>query len=320
MLILAGLLGALLLAPHLLSRTQLSPLVGIGMWWSVLAFRVALALCIVLAVLLYLPASQPFDLLTRWCLHAALPFIATHLGFSGHRLADAASLAPAVVLLVSVGAAVAESWRAGRSVRHWLRRSALGPGPENSLIVDDPELIVATVGMRERRVVVSKGALDDLDGAELRAGLQHEWGHVRRAHWVVTLTSSLLLPVSRFLPGGGSAFRHLHFHLERDADRYAVRRTGDPLALASAIAKVATARTRLAQGMVLRLGGGGTADRLRLLLDGDDFRGGRLTRAAGGALTVGALTLTAGLLVAAPVAVGEGLQVAAGASPAASCA
>lgn len=316
--VLAGALGALLLAPHLLPRTQLSPLVGIGMWWSVLAFRLAIAVCVALVVLLYLPASQLFELLTRWCLHVS-PIIVTHL--SGHRLGDAASLVPALVLVLSVGSALLQSWRAGRSVRGWLRRSALGPGPQDSVIVDDPAVILAAAGMRERQVVVSAGALAGLDDAELAAGLQHEWGHVRRSHWLVTLSSSLLLSVSRFLPGGGSAFRNLQFHLERDADRYAVRSTGDPLALASAICKMAAARPMRPHGSAtFALDGGYTTDRVRLLLDdSDDFGGRRMPRLLGSALAIGTAVLAVGLLAAAAAVAGDGVQMAHGVSTVVSC-
>ena len=58
--------------------------------------------------------------------------------------------------------------------------------------------------------------------------------------------------------------RQLRFHIERDADRSAVRERADRLALASAICKAATGATTRA-GMAA-LGGDGTAARVRELL------------------------------------------------------
>lgn len=317
--VLAASLGALLIAPHLLPRAQLPPLVGIAMWWSVLVFRVAVALWVAIFVLLYFPASQLFDLLTRWCLHAVVPLVATHLGFSGHRLGDAASLIPALVLLISAASALVGAWRAARSVRFWLGKNALGPGPQDSVLVDDPEVILAAAGVRAPKVVVSAGAVAGLDEAELAAGLQHEWGHVRRLHRLVTLSSSLLISVSRFLPGGRSAFRNLQFHLERDADRYAVSRTRDPLALASAICKVAEARSGLTGLAVSRLDGGCTSDRLRLLLSGDAFHGRRAPSLIGGLLTLATVSVTVALLLAVPAAAESGIAMARTGPPVDAC-
>jgi len=317
----AALLVPLLLAAHLVPRTQLPPLVGIGLWWSILALRLAVAVCVALVVLFYLPASQLFDLLTRWCLHAVLPFLAAHFGLSGRRLGDAASLVPAVGLVVSVGSALVESWWVRREVRRWLWRSSLGPGPQDSVVVGDPRLIVSVAGMRDARVVVSAAALARLDAAELAAGLQHEWGHVRRFHWLVALSSSLLLSVSRFLPGGRRAYRNLQFHLERDADQYAVRSTGDRLALASAICKVAAGRSVPAHGGTsFGLHGTGTSDRLRLLLSDDDFRGRRMASLLGAVMTLGALALTIALLAAVPAVAEGGIQMAGGATAIVLCA
>jgi hypothetical protein len=64
-----------------------------------------------------------------------------------------------------------------------------------------------------------------------------------------------------------AAARELLFHLEREADGYAVARCHDPAVLASAICKAAQGATLAAPA--LGLGGGLVTRRIRLLLDGD---------------------------------------------------
>ncbi len=307
----ASFVGLLLFAPHFLSRTRLQPTLGIALWWSVIALRGVVVACAALVVLLYLPAFQLFDQLTRWCMHAVVPFVTAHLGLSGDQVGHAASVVPALLVVVSVSSALLGASKAARLVRGWLQRSAIGAGPRDSLLVSDPRAVLAAAGVRSPRVVVSDGALAVLDDAELAAGLEHEWGHVRRLQRIVILTSSLLSSISTFLPGGASAFRHVQFHLERDADRYAVRATGNPLALASAICKVSGVYPGSENGPVLLgLAGGSASDRLRLLLSGGAFTGSRAQGALAALLALAAASLSVALLLAVPTLVEGGLDLA----------
>ena len=104
------------------------------------------------------------------------------------------------------------------------------------------------------------------------------------------LFAELCRVLGRPLPGTAHAIRELRFHIERDADRFAVRGRADRLALASAICKAATGATTR-PGMAA-LGGDGTAARVRELLQ-DAAPGAhpgrlRLLAAAAAALAVGA--------------------------------
>jgi hypothetical protein len=84
----------------------------------------------------------------------------------------------------------------------------------------------------------------------------------------------VLATLARLTPGGRAAHRGLLLSLERDADEYAVTRTGDPLALASAICKVARGSRRVSPGLAFGLdGSGGTPARLDGLLAGGRRRG-----------------------------------------------
>jgi Peptidase family M48 len=262
---LAGALVLATTAPHLLPSSRLTPASGVFLWLAVLAVRALLVALLALALILYLPTTQLFQLLTHWCFHAVIPFMATHLGFSAHSVGDAATLIPSVAIAASLVSALFAIWRSGRSVRRWLRRSSLGPGPADSVIVGGPDVMLAATGIRRPQVVVSTGALATLDDAELAAGLEHEHGHIARCHPYLATAAELMFAIARPLPGSREALTQLHFHLERDADEFAIRRTGDPLALASVICKAAGAPP--SEPALIGLANTGAPARLRLLMN-----------------------------------------------------
>lgn len=266
--LLASLLVAAALAPNLLDAAALRPVTGIVLSMSALVLRATLVVLGATAVALYAPGTELFHVLTHWCVHAVVPFLAAHLGFSGHRVADAAAALPGLILALSAMSAFRGVLGGTRSVRRWLQRGALGPGPEASVIVGGEDVLVAAAGVRGAKVVVSTGALAMLDENELAASLAHEHGHISRHHPYVALAGTLAFGLARLLPGSAAAHRRLHFFIERDADEFAVARTQNPLALASAICKVADRHPASASSPELaRLSGCGAPARLRLLLD-----------------------------------------------------
>jgi Zn-dependent protease with chaperone function len=298
-------LAVLVGLPHFLPGARIAPAAGIALWMSVLLLRALLALGLAALIVLYVPATQLFQLLTHWCLHAAIPFLTTHLGFSGHRLGDVAVLVPALVLAVSLVSAGVAAWRTARAVRRWLGRSFVGPGPDKSLVVGGDEVVLAAAGLRAPRVVVSAGALCALDDPELRAGLEHERGHIARRHRFYFLSGNLFYALARPIPGSRSALSQLRFHLERDADDYAVRRTGDPLALASAICKAASRRGR-GRIALSPLGGGNVGQRLDLLLSGET--GARAPSALARSLAVALCGVAFVLILSAPAVAAVGVE------------
>lgn len=56
------------------------------------------------------------------------------------------------------------------------------PDPRESLLLADATVLVAAAGLRKPRVVVSAGALLNLDHEELAASLDDEYGHIVRRH------------------------------------------------------------------------------------------------------------------------------------------
>jgi len=147
------------------------------------------------------------------------------------------------------------------------------------VVAEDVGLAVGAAAAQVIRDRIADGvessgfALGVMDEEELEASLAHEVGHVRRRHRPLLFVASVLAALGRLLPGTRSAERELAFNLERDADEYAVRETGDPLALASAICKAAgTPATRT----LTALGGRGRVSlRLDYLVCGGRERGSR---------------------------------------------
>lgn len=296
----AAVLGSALAAPHLLPQLRLPAATAITLWLAALLLRALLSVALVSALVLYFPATELFGALTHWCIHAVIPVLAAHLGFSGHGLADGVTMVPAIALVVSSLWVAFGIWRGARAVQRWIQRCALGTGPGESIVVGEPGIILAAAGLRRPRVVVSADALATLDEGELTAGLEHERGHIARRHRFAFLAGNLLFALARLLPGSRPALQWLHFHLERDADDYAVRRTGDPLALASAICKVAGASgVPATPAIAAQLSGSGAPDRLRILLATNSGKAGPSTMIAK-TLAVGLISFSVALVLTAP--------------------
>lgn len=262
--VLAGVCVIALALPHLLPLHRVAPLAAARVWLAALTLRAFLSLGVVVAALV-------------WIHHIS-------------------KLAPAIAVASSVSAFVCVMLSASFRLRRELRDLGLGTGPGGSLVTAHRDVYVALTGVGPVAVLVSAGALDALDGPELRASLAHEHGHRTLNHRVWAFTGAALLALARPLPAGAACERGLRLALERQADEYAVRRTGDPLALASAICKAAHGR---APAGSLGLATTGTVVRLdQLMADGPTRSSSAVERAAY-ALVAMLLTLASSVAVTA---------------------
>ena len=187
------------------------------------------------------------------------------LAIEGHGIAQAALYAPGAVLGASLAWMCVASVRDARAARHVIAEHAVGRGPRDCLIVGGPDVLFAVTGLVHPRIMVSAGALAALDDDELAAGLNHEAGHIARRHRFVMLFAVGLRALGRPVPGGCRALRELAFHLERDADRWALRQEDDRAALASVICKAAAADGS-APPAVVGLGSADVPERLGQIL------------------------------------------------------
>jgi Zn-dependent protease with chaperone function len=227
-----------LLTAHLLPLERASAPTGIAVWLLALILRAVLTLALATFALVHVSRFGVVEATLNWCWHELLPDLPTWLGFAEHPISHAVVAVPVVVLGASVAVLVA------RLVHSWLAlrgrlAGAVGSGPLGSTVVRDERVFVAVTQLGRGRIVVSDRALAAMDREELVAGLVHEVAHLRRRHRPLLLLGSLLAAIARPLPGTGVAQRQLRFQVERDADAYVVRELRSPLALASAICKVA---------------------------------------------------------------------------------
>jgi Peptidase family M48 len=275
----AVLLLAGLVAPHLLPLERVRPAAASAVWLAALALRASLVVALALAALLVLPGTELFGRVAHWSLHVVAG--PPHVDLSGDPLAHLSALGPPAVVALSLFAFALRLTRGTVVLRRELARRALGGGPGDSLVIADPSVLVAVPGLGRGRIVLSDRALSELDGAELDACLAHEAGHLRRGHRLVGLIGACLAVLGRPIPGTRAARSGLLLGLERDADEYAVARTGDPLALASAICKVVGSAAPATRGLVFGVRGTGeTRARLDCLLGGGRRRGSAALEAA----------------------------------------
>jgi Zn-dependent protease with chaperone function len=264
-LIAALLLGAAIVLPHGLRLERASPGFAAAVWGSALALRALGSLCVAVLLEVLLPATRMWAPLSSWCVQSPLPFADGHARISAHSVGDVLLAVPTFVLAGSLIVTLFALWRTASRVRVLVRGGVVGNGPGESLVLADGAMLVAAAGFRRPRVLVSAGALLALDDEELAASLDHERGHIARGHRYVVVAAELARALARFMPGTRAAAGELIFHLERDADRYALDRRHDPAVLASAICKAA--QDRLPGAPTMALGGGVVVRRIRQLLD-----------------------------------------------------
>ena len=284
--------------PHLLKFERISPAAAATVWFCALALRALTVVAVALFVVLVLPTTALFSLVTHWCWHTVVPLVSSHLGLDGHRVGDAAVILPGFMIAASLMSVAVGVARAARKVRAFVRQAELGPGPEGSVMVGGGDVVVAVAGLHKPRVLVSAGALIALDDDELAASLDHERGHIERRHRFVLVLAHFLRALGRPLPGTKVAMQELNHHLERDADGWAIARRHDPLALASAICKAATAAVA-PPGIATALGGGAATRRVRELAEREGRRG---SPRAARLLAAAMVTITVAAAAAVPVA------------------
>jgi len=293
---LAAIAAAGIVVPHVLPLRRVGPVTAIVLWLSSFALRAIVSLLAVVYLFFFLPGTRLFVSATHWCANVALPATGSELAVEGHGVGSWFLYVPGVILATSLLWMWFTTVRDVRATRRVVARHAVGRGPRNSLIVGGSQVLFAVAGLVRPRIVVSAGALTRLDDDELAAGLDHEAGHIARRHRFVVLLAVGLRALGRAVPGTARGMRELAFHLERDADRWALHRRHDRVALASVICKAAA--TEHTGAALAGLGDSDVPERLRQVLG----RGPGITRRAGAAFAVLATaTVLCTVLVAALV-------------------
>jgi hypothetical protein len=263
----AAIVIAGIVLPHLLHLHRVAPVTASVLWLVSLALRALTGLMAVTLLLFFLPRTEVFESVTHWCLHAAVPGFAGEVAVEGHRIGDVTLFLPGLALAASLVVVCVRTARSARAARLLVERHELGRGPHDSVIVGGPEIAFAVAGLAHPRIVVSAGALAWLDDAELTAALDHERGHIARNHRFVMLIATVLSALAWIIPGTRRAVCEIAFHLERDADRWALELRNDRLALASVICKAAISADPSGSAAITGLGQTGVRERLGQLLE-----------------------------------------------------
>lgn len=256
-------LTGLALAPRWVDDSRLRPSTGIGLNLLSIAARAQATILVIAAVIFLAPKTGAFHTVTHWCWHGTVPVVGA-TGISGRWLAGASLGIPILAMLISIGHGFIGSRLQARRLGRWIESRQLESRPDAIEVIESPEVLAMAVGSLRPRLVISTGALLAFDDGELRAVIEHERGHIaRRHHWILS-AARVLVWIGRMLPLPSPAMSKLAYHLERDADEYAVRATGDPLALASSVGKAARG-----PAPAMALTGVGTPERLRALIERD---------------------------------------------------
>jgi Zn-dependent protease with chaperone function len=183
-------------------------------------------------------------------------------GILGLRLlALAAGLVLLLLLCWVTVAAFAAVLRARRRQRMLLSLLAHGdPKVPGALVVDHPAATAYCVPGLRSRIVISAGALDLLDQAELAAVLAHERAHLRERHDLVLLPFTALLRAFHWSAVAGEAHAAVALLVEMLADDRVLRHR-PARELATALLRVGAAGgARAPAGALAAAGGGRGAD------------------------------------------------------------
>jgi Zn-dependent protease with chaperone function len=193
-------------------------------------------------------------------------------------------------LLVGGLVAGARAWRAARGQRELLALAGRSqPGLPGVTVLDHPVPLAyclpRRVGGRPGPVVVTTGALAQLDPAQLAAVLAHEHAHQTRRHHALLLAAQVLRIGFPWLPAARTAHTSIARLVELAADDAAVH-CHRPADVAAALAKLAAAP---AAGLGLGAGGPTSIERVRRLTNSP-------TSGPGGALLLASLVVALPLL------------------------
>lgn len=178
----------------------------------------------------------------------------------------AAGLVLLLVLCLILVAAFAEVLRARRRQRLLLSLLAHGdPKVPGALVVDHPAAAAYCVPGLKSKIVISAGALDLLDSAELAAVLAHERAHLRERHDLVLLPFTALLLAFRWTGVAREANAAVGLLVEMLADDRALRHR-PARELATALLRVGAAGGVHAPAGALAASGGQVAARVSRLL------------------------------------------------------
>lgn len=136
------------------------------------------------------------------------------------------------------------------------------------LILDKKVKTAFTHGLLRPRIYISKGLIDSLDRAELKAVMLHELCHKRRWDPLRFLLYSMIADTFFYIPILKEAIKWMRIKKETEADSSACKDLSERLTLAGAIVKAASFNLKAASFAPSITGDGPTRSRVESLIKG----------------------------------------------------
>lgn len=177
--------------------------------------------------------------------------------------------------MASVGVlyGLAKTARSSLSSARAIRRLPLCHMDGGLVMILDPKIKTAfTHGLLRPRIYISKGLIDSLDAAELKAVILHELCHKRRYDPLRFLLYSMLADTFFYIPMVKECIDRLKIKKEAEADRSACRNLPERLTLAGAIVKTASFNLAGLRPATSITGSGATRARVESLIKGGPIR------------------------------------------------
>ncbi|ATD69126.1 MULTISPECIES: M56 family metallopeptidase [Gordonia] len=158
-------------------------------------------------------------------------------------------LAPVVIVLTASWVGARYVYRSTMSTRATAAAFAAVTTPgeiagHRVRVLDDATPVVFALPRRRGGIIISRGAVQLLDGVELRAVLEHESAHLRQRHHLIALVVGALGAPLRWSPLLDSIVEAVPHYLEIAADNAARHAVSTP-ALATALLKLGGHRTHV---------------------------------------------------------------------------
>ncbi len=254
------------IGPVLLRRARWPerfPRAGIAAWQALSASTVAAVLLAGLSAAL---PVMPFTLNLAEFLHTCAMLLQAQYTTPVGALATTGGLGLVVVVSSRIAWCVARTWirigRARRAQRHHLAVLAHLEPATGILVLDHAEASAYCVPGRGGQVVVTTGALAQLEADELEAVLAHERAHLHGRHDLVVATATALRDAFGFVPLFAAAADQVPRLVEMAADDVAIR-SADRACLAHALLNLAGAPAPVG---LLGAGGSTAVARVRRLV------------------------------------------------------
>jgi hypothetical protein len=165
-----------------------------------------------------------------------------HMSAAVIRSGDAVSLPVALLagglLALAVTAACRALWRRCAAIAAAHRRARTLPGTGQVVVTPDAAADAYTIPGWPCRIVITRGMLDALAGAERDVLLAHERAHARNSHYLFTSVARLAAAANPLLRPVAA---EVGYTVERWADERAAAETGDRALAARAVARAALA-------------------------------------------------------------------------------